>query len=96
MSFTLCPICGQRNDTTGHTCWVQTIAPTAWNNHIDIRTDNTDVIRALEKRVGELEAEIKRLREAGATIISAIRFGLSQDELEAMEEFESLLGGGEK
>jgi len=34
---------------------------------------------------------IALLEAAGATIISAIRFGLSQDELEAMEEFELLL-----
>ena len=44
----------------------------------------------------ELEAENARLREAGAKIISAIRFGLSQDELEAMEEVELLLGGGDE
>jgi hypothetical protein len=55
MSSLLCPLCGQRNDSTGHTCWVQTIAPTAWNNHHDIRTDNTAVIQALEARIAELE-----------------------------------------
>jgi len=46
---------------------------------------------AKEDRIALLEAEVKELKEAGATIISAIRFGLSQDELEAMEEFELLL-----
>lgn len=61
MSFTLCPRCGQRNDSTGHTCWVQTIAPTAWNNHHEIQTDKTAVIRALEKRVEELEAKVEML-----------------------------------
>ena len=62
---TLCPICGQRNDTTGHTCWVQTIAPTAWNNHHEIRTDNTAVIIALEARIALLEAEVKEARKQG-------------------------------
>ena len=56
-------------------------------------------------RVRELEAELAvteavangfsvalaELREAGAKIISAIRSGLSQDEIEAMEAFEALL-----
>jgi hypothetical protein len=60
---TLCPICGQRNDTTGHTCWVQTIAPTAWNNHHEIRTDNTAVIYALEARIALLEAAIRKHRD---------------------------------
>ena len=44
-----------------------------------------------EARIALLGAEVRELKEAGATIISAIRFGLSQDELEAMEEFELLL-----
>ena len=77
MSYTLCPICGQRNDITGHTCWVQTIAPTAWNNHIDIRTDNTAVIRALEKRVAELETLLRA--EQGYTELNEARIA----ELEA-------------
>jgi hypothetical protein len=58
---TLCPICGQRNDTTAHTCWVQTIAPTAWNNHHEIRTDNTAVIIALEARIALLEAAAQKV-----------------------------------
>jgi hypothetical protein len=37
------------------------------------------------------QARISLLEAAGAKIISAIRAGLSQDELEAMEEFELLL-----
>ncbi len=54
MSSLLCPICGQRNDSTGHICW----KPDAV-----ILTDNSAVIRALEQRVEELEAENKQLLE---------------------------------
>jgi len=43
---------------------------------------------------GRLEQQLAELREAGNKIISAIRTGLSQDELEAMEEFETLLKQG--
>lgn len=39
------------------------------------------------------KARITELEAAGAKIISAIRVGLSQDEIEAMEEFELLLQG---
>ena len=74
---TLCPICGQRNDTTAHTCWVQTIAPTAWNNHHEIRTDNTAVIYALEQRVALLEAEKQRLRDA-LTEIGDVCYSISK------------------
>ena len=42
----------------------------------------------------KLEQQLAELREAGNKIISAIRTGLSQDELEAMEEFETLLKQG--
>ena len=38
--------------------------------------------------------QLAELRVAGNKIISAIRTGLSQDELEAMEEFETLLKQG--
>ena len=62
-------------------------------------------IAELQARIALLEAEelgfmktsleykrrIALLEAAGAKIISAIRVGLSQDEIEAMEEFELLL-----
>ena len=61
-----------------------------------LEQSNGELRREMDAQLAKLEAENARLREAGAKIISAIRFGLSQDELEAMEEFELLLGGGDE
>ena len=84
---TLCPICGQRNDTTGHTCWVQTIAPTAWNNHHEIRSDNTAVISALEQRIALLEAEVtEQARLLGDSGSTEARLNTRIKELEAVWE----------
>jgi len=52
---------------------------------------NQEQVRQLD----ELRAHSELLRNAGNKIISAIRSGLSQDELEAMEEFELLQEKGE-
>ncbi len=72
MSFTLCPLCGQRNDTTGHTCWVQTIAPTAWNNHHEIRTDNATIVEDAAL-VADENKRLKKIAEA------AVRYLTHQD-----------------
>ncbi len=72
MSFTLCPLCGQRNDTTGHTCWVQTIAPTAWNNHHEIRTDNATIVEDTAM-VADENKRLKKIAEA------AVRYLTHQD-----------------
>jgi len=65
------------------------------------------LLKELQYRNSELEVEnddlkteihikaerIRRWREVGNKMVSAIRSGLSQDELEAMEEFEMLDDG---
>jgi len=81
MSGVLCPLCGQRSSYTGHVCWVEHPHHT-WTSDgkssissTTIVTDNTAVIRALEKRVEELEA-VAEAAERYLTVASGEQYTL--------------------